>query len=73
MGHLPGVTIAVMGCIVNGIGEMGDADFGYVGGARGKVGPLPIQVDLYKGKELVERSVPTEKSFDRLEQLIRVN
>lgn len=37
-GHLPGVKIAVMGCIVNGIGEMGDADFGYVGGAPGLVG-----------------------------------
>ncbi len=43
-GHLPGVTIAVMGCIVNGPGEMADADFGYVGGAPGKI-------DLYVGKE----------------------
>lgn len=37
-GHLPGVAIAIMGCIVNGVGEMADADFGYVGGAPGKVG-----------------------------------
>lgn len=36
-GHLPGVAIAIMGCIVNGVGEMADADFGYVGGAPGKV------------------------------------
>lgn len=39
-GHLPGVAIAVMGCIVNGVGEMADADFGYVGGAPGKVSTL---------------------------------
>lgn len=45
-GHLPGVAIAVMGCIVNGPGEMADADFGYVGGAPGKI-------DLYVGKEVV--------------------
>lgn len=46
-----GVAIAVMGCIVNGPGEMADADFGYVGGAPGKI-------DLYVGKEVVQRGVP---------------
>ena len=49
-GHLPGVKIAVMGCIVNGPGEMADADFGYVGSKAGKV-------DLYVGKTCVERSI----------------
>ena len=54
-GHLPGVAIAIMGCIVNGPGEMADADFGYVGGAPGKV-------DLYVGKEVVKRSIPNEEA-----------
>ena len=49
-GHLPGVAIAIMGCIVNGPGEMADADFGYVGGAPGKI-------DLYVGKEVVQRGI----------------
>eukprot|EP00966_Prymnesium_polylepis_P232702 5381936-Prymnesium_polylepis.1 len=53
-GHLPGVAIAIMGCIVNGPGEMADADFGYVGGAPGKV-------DLYVGKEVVKRAIPNEE------------
>lgn len=48
-----GVAIAVMGCIVNGPGEMADADFGYVGGAPGKI-------DLYVGKEVVQRAIPME-------------
>jgi (E)-4-hydroxy-3-methylbut-2-enyl-diphosphate synthase len=52
-GHLPGVAIAVMGCIVNGPGEMADADFGYVGGAPGKI-------DLYVGKEVVKRAIPMD-------------
>ena len=58
-GHLPGVAIAIMGCIVNGPGEMADADFGYVGGAPGKV-------DLYVGKEVmatVVRSTSPSKSL----------
>jgi (E)-4-hydroxy-3-methylbut-2-enyl-diphosphate synthase len=63
-GHLPGVSIAIMGCIVNGPGEMADADFGYVGGAPGKV-------DLYVGKEVVRRAVPNEKACDALVQLIK--
>ena len=64
--HLKGVKIAVMGCVVNGPGEMADADFGYVGGAPGKV-------NLYKGKTCVERGVPTEKAVERLVHLIRAH
>eukprot|EP00879_Flechtneria_rotunda_P000533 GHRR01000637.1.p1 GENE.GHRR01000637.1~~GHRR01000637.1.p1 ORF type:complete len:730 (+),score=224.04 GHRR01000637.1:217-2406(+) len=63
-GHLPGVAIAVMGCIVNGPGEMADADFGYVGGAPGKI-------DLYVGKEVVKRGIPMEQACDDLIQLIK--
>jgi (E)-4-hydroxy-3-methylbut-2-enyl-diphosphate synthase len=64
--HLPGVRIAVMGCIVNGPGEMADADFGYVGSAPGKV-------NLYVGKEQVERGVPTEEADERLIELIKAH
>ena len=63
-GHLRGVKIAVMGCIVNGLGELADADFGYMGGAPGKV-------NLFVGKECVEKGVPTEEAVDRLVDLIR--
>lgn len=63
-GHLPGVTVAVMGCIVNGPGEMADADFGYVG-------TLPGKVDLYYGKEVVRKSIPNEEAVDALVQLIK--
>jgi (E)-4-hydroxy-3-methylbut-2-enyl-diphosphate synthase len=63
-GHLPFVTIAVMGCIVNGPGEMADADVGYVGGAPGKI-------DLYVGKEVVKRGIPMEGASDALVQLIK--
>ncbi|KAI3426108.1 hypothetical protein D9Q98_008487 [Chlorella vulgaris] len=63
-GHLPGVSIAVMGCIVNGPGEMADADFGYVGGAPGKI-------DLYVGKEVVRRNIPNEDACDQLIDLIK--
>ena len=63
-GHLPGVSIAIMGCIVNGPGEMADADFGYVGGAPGKV-------DLYVGKEVIKRAIPNEEACDALVQLIK--
>lgn len=62
-GRYPGLKIAVMGCIVNGPGEMADADFGYVGAGSGVV-------SLYKGKEVVERNIPQEQALDRLEQLI---
>ena len=65
-GHLPGVTVAIMGCIVNGPGEMADADFGYVGGAPGKV-------DLYVGKEVVKRGIANEIACDALVELIREN
>ncbi|GKY91264.1 hypothetical protein MPSEU_000099000 [Mayamaea pseudoterrestris] len=63
-GHLPGVTVAVMGCIVNGPGEMADADFGYVG-------TIPGKVDLYKGKEVVKKSVPNDGAVDELVNLIK--
>lgn len=63
-GHLKGVKIAIMGCIVNGPGEMADADFGYVGGAPGKV-------NLYVGKECVEKGLPADVASDRLIDLIR--
>ena len=62
-GHIPGVTIAIIECIVNGPGEMADADFGYVGGAPGKV-------DLYVGKE-VRRSIPNDDACDQLIELIQ--
>lgn len=65
-GHLKGVKIAIMGCIVNGPGEMADADFGYVGGAPGKI-------NLYVGKECVQKGVPTEDSDQALIDLIRSN
>ena len=63
-GHLPGVTIAVMGCIVNGPGEMADADFGYVG-------TLPGKVDLYYGKEVVRKGIPNEDAVNQLVDLIK--
>ena len=62
--HLKDVTIAVMGCIVNGPGEMADADFGYVGGAPGKI-------NLYKGKKCIEVNIPQEKSIERLVEFIK--
>jgi len=65
-GHLPGVAIAVMGCIVNGPGEMADADFGYVGS-------LPGKVDLYVGKEIVKKGIPNEQACDALVDLIKAN
>ena len=62
--HLKDITIGVMGCIVNGPGEMADADFGYVGGAAGKI-------NLYKNRECVERNIPQEESIERLVALIK--
>ncbi len=62
--HLKGVKIAIMGCIVNGPGEMADADFGYVGGAPGKV-------NLYVGKKAVKFNIPEHEAVDRLVDLIR--
>ncbi|MFP6656316.1 MAG: flavodoxin-dependent (E)-4-hydroxy-3-methylbut-2-enyl-diphosphate synthase, partial [Myxococcota bacterium] len=64
--HLSGLKIAVMGCIVNGPGEMADADFGYVGSGVG-------EVTLYVGKEVVARAVPEAEATDRLIDLIREN
>ena len=61
--HLKGLKIAIMGCIVNGPGEMADADYGYVGAARGKV-------SLYKAKECVEKNIPEEEAVERLLQFI---
>jgi len=63
-GHLVGVKIAIMGCIVNGPGEMADADFGYVGSGPGRV-------NLYVGKNLVVRNIPDDTADDRLVELIR--
>ncbi len=63
-GHLKQLKIAVMGCIVNGPGEMADADYGYVGGAAGSV-------SLYRGKECVEKNLPQEKAASRLVELIK--
>ncbi|MBK6504479.1 MAG: (E)-4-hydroxy-3-methylbut-2-enyl-diphosphate synthase [Ignavibacteria bacterium] len=64
--HLKGVKIAIMGCIVNGPGEMADADYGYVGSGPGKI-------TLYKGKEVVKKSVDTEVAVDELIELMRDN
>ena len=63
-GHLKGLRIAVMGCIVNGPGEMADADFGYVGGAPGKI-------NLYLGKEAVKFNLPEEHAVECLVDLIK--
>lgn len=63
-GHLKGVRIAIMGCIVNGPGEMADADFGYVGGAPGKI-------NLYVGKQAVKFNIPEAEAVERLIDLIR--
>ncbi len=64
--HLKGLKIGIMGCIVNGPGEMADADYGYVGAGRGKV-------SLYKKKECVERNIPEDDAVDKLIELIKVN
>jgi (E)-4-hydroxy-3-methylbut-2-enyl-diphosphate synthase len=61
--HLVGLKIGIMGCIVNGPGEMADADYGYVGAGRGKI-------SLYRGKECVEKNIPEEEAVERLLQLI---
>ena len=64
--HLKGIKIGIMGCIVNGPGEMADADYGYVGTGPGKI-------TLYKEKEVVERNVPEEQAVDALIELIRTH
>jgi (E)-4-hydroxy-3-methylbut-2-enyl-diphosphate synthase len=62
--HLKGVKIAIMGCIVNGPGEMADADFGYVGGAPGKI-------NLYVGKQAIKFNIPEAEAVERLVDLIK--
>lgn len=62
--HLKGVKIGIMGCIVNGPGEMADADYGYVGSGKGKI-------TLYRGQEVVKRNVPSAQAVDELIELIR--
>ena len=64
--HLTGLKIGIMGCIVNGPGEMADADYGYVGAGRGKV-------SLYKKKECLERNIPEDEAVEKLIDLIKVN
>jgi (E)-4-hydroxy-3-methylbut-2-enyl-diphosphate synthase len=64
--HLKGVKIGIMGCIVNGPGEMADADYGYVGSGKGKI-------TLYRGQEVVKRSVPSEQAVDELIELIKAD
>lgn len=64
--HLVGLKIGVMGCIVNGPGEMADADYGYVGG-------LPDHISLYRGREVVARNVPQAEAIDRLVELIKAD
>lgn len=65
-GHLKGLKIGIMGCIVNGPGEMADADYGYVGAGRGKI-------SLYKKKECIEKNIPEEEAVDKLIELIKAN
>ena len=64
--HLKNLRIGVMGCIVNGAGEMADADYGYVGAGPGRI-------TLYKGRTVVERNIPQEEALDRLVELIKKN
>lgn len=64
--HLKGLKIGIMGCIVNGPGEMADADYGYVGAGRGKV-------SLYKRKECIEKNIPEEQAVEKLIELIKAN
>ncbi|GHE67939.1 (E)-4-hydroxy-3-methylbut-2-enyl-diphosphate synthase [Roseivirga thermotolerans] len=64
--HLKGVKIGIMGCIVNGPGEMADADYGYVGSGKGKI-------TLYKGQEVMKRGVPSEQAVDELIEIIRAD
>lgn len=64
--HLKGLKIGIMGCIVNGPGEMADADYGYVGAGRGKV-------SLYKQKECIQKNIPEDEAVDKLIELIKAN
>ena len=62
--HLKGIKIGIMGCIVNGPGEMADADYGYVGSGKGKI-------TLYRGQEVVKRSVPSAEAVEELIEIIK--
>jgi (E)-4-hydroxy-3-methylbut-2-enyl-diphosphate synthase len=62
--HLNHLKIGIMGCVVNGPGEMGDVDYGFVGAGNGKV-------NLYKGQQLVKRTIPYENAVEEMEHLIR--
>lgn len=64
--HLKGLKIGIMGCIVNGPGEMADADYGYVGAGRGKI-------SLYKRKQCIEKNIPEEEAVEKLIELIKAN
>ncbi len=64
--HLKGVKIGIMGCIVNGPGEMADADYGYVGSGPGKI-------TLYKGKEVIRKNIPAKNAVDELIEIIKEN
>jgi (E)-4-hydroxy-3-methylbut-2-enyl-diphosphate synthase len=64
--HLKGVKIGIMGCIVNGPGEMADADYGYVGSGKGKI-------TLYKGQEVIKRGVPSTNAVDELIEIIKAD
>ena len=64
--HLKGLKIGIMGCIVNGPGEMADADYGYVGAGRGKI-------SLYKQKECIEKNIPEDQAVEKLIELIKAN
>ena len=62
----PGLKIAVMGCVVNGPGEMADADYGYVGAGVGRV-------SLYRNKELIEKNIESDRAVDRLLEILRAD
>jgi (E)-4-hydroxy-3-methylbut-2-enyl-diphosphate synthase len=64
--HLKGLKIGIMGCIVNGPGEMADADYGYVGAGVGRI-------SLYKGKVCVQKNIPENEAVERLVELIKEN
>lgn len=64
--HLKGLKIGIMGCIVNGPGEMADADYGYVGAGRGKI-------SLYKQKQCIEKNIPEEEAVEKLLALIQAD
>jgi (E)-4-hydroxy-3-methylbut-2-enyl-diphosphate synthase len=64
--HLKNLKIGIMGCIVNGPGEMADADYGYVGTGKGKI-------TLYKKKEIVKKNIPEDSAVEELINLIKIN